>query len=90
VWNGTNITADGNGEIAHQRLGYRPFLATMIDEGLIPPIFSIALAHAYSDESYIAFGGLPPVKTDGTFTSSPMLLVSARRYAWYMHITCDT
>jgi hypothetical protein len=47
----------------------------MIADKLISPVFSIALAPSDSHESYIAFGGLPPVKTHGKFASSPMLLV---------------
>jgi hypothetical protein len=47
----------------------------MIADKLIAPVFSIALAPSDAHESYIAFGGLPPVKTHGKFASSPMLLV---------------
>ncbi|KAF2115273.1 aspartic peptidase domain-containing protein [Lophiotrema nucula] len=45
----------------------------MVSDRLIPPVFSLALGRSNSDESYIAFGGLPPVKVDGNFTSTPLI-----------------
>jgi hypothetical protein len=76
AFNGTNATEDGNGEPAHERIHYSPFFATMVADGLVPAIFSLALGRTSSDEGYIAFGGLPPVEVQGALTSSPMLLVS--------------
>jgi hypothetical protein len=76
VYNGTNSTEDGNGEPAHKKIHYSSFFATMVADGLVAPIFSLALGRTGSDEGYIAFGGLPPVKVQGSWVSSPMLLVS--------------
>jgi hypothetical protein len=76
VFNGTNATKDGNGEPGHEKIHYSSFFATMVADGLVAPIFSLALGRNNSDASYIAFGGLPPINIHGSLTSTPMLLVS--------------
>jgi hypothetical protein len=77
VYPGKNLTnEDANGDPAHAYKPYSSFFNTMITEGLVPPVFSLALARVGTDESYIAFGGLPPVEVEGKLVSTPMLLVS--------------
>lgn len=53
---------------------YSPIITTMIDEGLIPPVFSLALVRNSSD-GYLALGGLPPVDYTEPFASAPVKIV---------------
>jgi hypothetical protein len=61
----------------------------MIADNLITPSFSIALARSDADESYIAFGGFPPIKTHGKWASSPMLLVRTGRRSHFLILMID-
>lgn len=53
---------------------YDPIITTMIKQGLIDPVFSLALERN-SDSGYLALGGLPPVNYTGSFASTPILMV---------------
>jgi hypothetical protein len=78
IYPGTNGTYDD--EPGHEARHYSPFFASLVAEGSVPPIFSLALAANGSGESYIAFGGLPPVEVEGRLVSTPMLLVSKHAF----------
>lgn len=54
---------------------YNPIITTMISDGLIDPVFSLALDRN-SDSGYLALGGLPPVNYTGDFATTPILMVS--------------
>jgi hypothetical protein len=80
VFNGSNATEDNSG-IGQERLPSSSIFATMVADGKMRPIFSVALGRNDSDESYIAFGeGLPPVKASSHFVRTSMLLVSVDTY----------
>lgn len=53
---------------------YNPIITTMIAEGLIDPVFSLALERN-SDNGYLALGGIPPVNSSGPFASTPIQMV---------------
>ncbi|ROV90509.1 hypothetical protein VMCG_09823 [Cytospora schulzeri] len=68
---------------------YDPIITTMIKEGLIEPVFSLALDRN-SDSGYLALGGLPPVNYTGSFASTPILMLEiydepemATQYSFY-------
>lgn len=54
---------------------YDPIVTSMIKQGLIEPVFSLALDRD-SDSGYLALGGLPPVNYTGSFATTPILMVS--------------
>jgi hypothetical protein len=84
VFNGTNATEDNSG-VGHERLPSRTIFATMVEDGKIPPIFTVALGRNDSDESYIALGeSLPPVNLADQFVRTPMLLVSIYLWEWLL------
>lgn len=73
---GTNATEDNSG-VGHERLPSRLIFATMIENGKLPPIFTVALGRNNINGSYIAFGeSLSPVKVIDHFIRTPILLVS--------------
>lgn len=72
---GTNTSADSE----DTQVEYNPIITTLIDEGLIEPIFSLALDRS-SDSGYLALGGLPPVNYTGSFASTPIKIVEI--YDW--------
>lgn len=60
-----------------QWIPYSPIFDTMVSDGLIPDLFSLAILRDVSGPSgYLAFGGLPPVSFKGNFTSTPILLTT--------------
>lgn len=71
AYNGTDPDADS----LETQVEYNPIITTMIDEGLIDPVFSLSLDRN-SDGGYLALGGLPPVNYSGTFATTPILMVS--------------
>lgn len=68
---GTNSSVND----ADKQVPYDPIMTSMIKQGLIEPIFSIALDRD-SGEGYLALGGLPPVNHSGTFARTPILMVN--------------
>lgn len=71
AYQGTNVSAD----TVETEIKYDPIITTMIKQKLIDPVFSLALKRN-SDSGYLALGGLPPVEYTGSFTSTPILMVS--------------
>lgn len=69
-FNGTSDTTDN---FNYTQIEYDPIFTTMSKQG-VPPVFSIAQQRD-TDQGYIAFGGLPPVRTTGPFASTPILIV---------------
>lgn len=67
---GTNTSADSD----DTQVEYNPIITTLINEGLIEPVFSLALDRN-SDSGYLALGGLPPVNYTGSFASTPIKIV---------------
>jgi hypothetical protein len=68
---------DGSDDPTHQ---YDPVFTTMWKQSLTPPLFSIALSREgkEKDESYLAFGGLPPVEVnDATWVKTPIQLLQS-------------
>lgn len=65
---------DPDADTEDSQVVYNPIITTLIDEGLIEPIFSLALDRN-SDDGYLALGGLPPVNYTGSFASTPILMV---------------
>ncbi|PSR97771.1 aspartic peptidase domain-containing protein [Coniella lustricola] len=70
AYEGTNTSADSEDTLAE----YNPIITTMINDGLIDPVFSLALERN-SDSGYLALGGLPPVNTTGPYASTPILKI---------------
>jgi Eukaryotic aspartyl protease len=70
---GTDPSLDGTP--AAPWIPYSPIFDTMVSDGLIPDLFSLAILRDVSGPSgYLAFGGLPPVSFKGNFTNTPILL----------------
>ena len=80
AFKGTNFTLDNQ----DHNLEYDPLFRTMIKQGLVAPLFSLAVMRTNSTEyikphgGYIAFGGLPPVSFDPVFGSTPIQIVCYR------------
>lgn len=72
---GTDPSADSE----DTQVVYNPIITTLIDEGLIEPVFSLALDRN-SDSGYLALGGLPPVNYTGAFATTPIKIVEI--YDW--------
>lgn len=58
-----------------KQVPYDPIMTTMIKQGLIEPVFSLALQRD-SDNGYLALGGLPSGNYTGPFATTPILMVS--------------
>jgi hypothetical protein len=58
----------------------------MWKDGLIPPVFSLAISRPSSNlllpDGYLAFGGLPPVGGTGPYASTPIQSVNVA--TWYI------
>lgn len=53
----------------------------MYKEGLIPPLFSLAILRDISGPSgYLALGGVPPIDFVQDFTSTPILITTIEGY----------
>lgn len=53
----------------------------MYTDGLVSPLFSLAILRNISgDSGYLALGGLPPVNISGDFTSTPILITTIDGY----------
>ena len=61
------------------RLEYDPVLTTMIKQGVMEPMFSLAFERN-GDGGVLALGGVPPVILDSPFASTPILIVSSSNY----------
>jgi hypothetical protein len=76
---GTNPSLDGPPPA--EPIIYSPIFTTMVSDGLVPDLFSLAIERDISGASgYLAFGGLPPVSVDGPFTSTPILATTFSGY----------
>lgn len=71
AYEGTDPDADTEAT----QVEYDPIITTLIKEGLIEPVFSLALDRN-SDSGSLALGGLPPGNYTGSFASTPILMVS--------------
>ncbi|KUI55483.1 hypothetical protein VP1G_02815 [Cytospora mali] len=83
AYEGTNASDDST------QVEYNPIITTLIKDGLIDPVFSLALERN-SDSGYLALGGLPPVNYTGSFASTPILMLEvydepemATQYSFY-------
>ena len=63
-----------NDNVGTQKI-YNPIFTNMYSEGLVPPLFSIALDR--SGGGQLAFGGLPNVAFTPRFASSPLQILTA-------------
>ena len=68
AFSGTDATDDSPAN----NVEYNSIFTTIVNESLSAPTFSLALERAPSAGGYIAFGGLPPISFDQTFTSTPI------------------
>ncbi|GFF40251.1 probable aspartic-type endopeptidase AFUA_3G01220 [Aspergillus udagawae] len=62
---------------------YNPIFATMYEQGLIDPFFSIVMSRNASSGTaagYLALGGLPPIDIKGNFSATPILITDIRGY----------
>ena len=71
AYSGNNPNADSQ---PNQKI-YNPFFTNMYSEGIVPPLFSVALDR--SGGGQLAFGGLPPVNFAQQFASSPFEVLTA-------------
>jgi hypothetical protein len=78
AYNGTNPALDNyNNNTAGGPILYNPIFHTIYNQGLSPPLFSLALERDISGpDGYLALGGLPPVPFVDNFTSTPILLTT--------------
>lgn len=73
----TSAYSDSTG----QQITYDPLFTTMYKEGVIPPLFSLAILRDTSGPSgYLALGGTPPVNYVQEYTSTPILITSIQYY----------
>jgi Eukaryotic aspartyl protease len=60
---------------------YSPIFTTLVTDGLIPNLFSLAIERDVTGQSgYLAFGGLPPVSYTGDFASTPILITNFEQF----------
>jgi aspergillopepsin I len=60
---------------------YSSIFTTLYQDGLIPPLFSLAISRDISGPSgYLALGGLPDVDFTPDFTSTPILITTIAGY----------
>jgi hypothetical protein len=60
---------------------YSPIFNTLYKDGLIPPLFSLAILRDISGPSgYLALGGVPPINFVQDFTSTPILITTIEGY----------
>lgn len=67
---GSDPTVDGNSNVAP----YSPLFTNMYAQGLIAPVFSLAISRDDRVGGLLALGGLPPVKHDSYFVCTPFQL----------------
>jgi len=76
---GTDPTLDNSP--AGEQIVYSPIFHTMVTDGLVPDLFSLAILRDISGPSgYLSLGGLPPLTFNGTFTSTPILITHIDHY----------
>jgi hypothetical protein len=79
AYNGTDPTLDNTA--TGEQIVYNPIFKTMYTDGLVAPLFSLAILRDISgDSGYLALGGLPPVNISGDFTSTPILVTTIEGY----------
>jgi aspergillopepsin I len=79
TYNGTKPSLDNT--VAGMQIIYSPIINTMYTEGLIPPLFSLAILRNVSGPAgYLALGGLPPINFVQNFTSTPILITIITGY----------
>jgi hypothetical protein len=76
-----SLTSAYYGEQDDERLGYltnySPFFTSMVDQGLVDPMFSVAIDR-HSSGGLLAWGGLAPVETlSGVAAYTDLIIVSA-------------
>lgn len=82
---GTNSSVNDN----DKQVPYDPIMSTMVKQGLIEPMFSLALDRS-SGTGYLALGGLPPVNHTGSFATTPILMASCPHYLFKSDSASDT
>ena len=76
---GTN-PANDNSKTGEQ-IVYNPIFTTMYEDGLVAPLFSLAIERDVSGPAgYLALGGVPPVNFTQDFTSTPILITTIEGY----------
>ncbi|KAF4237564.1 hypothetical protein CNMCM8980_004616 [Aspergillus fumigatiaffinis] len=62
---------------------YNPIFATMYEQGLIDPVFSMVMNRNASNATaagYLTLGGLPPIEVKGNFSTTPILITNIKGY----------
>jgi len=60
---------------------YNPIFTTMYTDGLVSPLFSLAILRDLEGPSgYLALGGVPPIDFVQNFTSTPILITTIEYY----------
>ncbi|KAI4197567.1 MAG: hypothetical protein LQ346_002972 [Caloplaca aetnensis] len=67
AYNGTNPRFDGE----YNRVAYNPLFTNMYTQGLVAPVFSLAINRGKGAGGLLALGGLPPVQHSPTFACTP-------------------
>ncbi|KAM3075583.1 hypothetical protein ACMFMG_007720 [Clarireedia jacksonii] len=76
---GTNPEKDNSA--SGKRLIYNPIFTTMYKDGLVAPLFSLAIERDVSGPAgYLALGGVPPVNFTQDFASTPILVTTIEGY----------
>jgi len=73
VYNTTVRALQRPGSPNHRK--YDPIFTNMYKQGLVSPVFSVAMDKR-NQSGYLAFGGLPPVDISADFASTPLRMVS--------------
>ncbi len=73
VFSNTSSSPRIPGSPAHHK--YDPIFTNMYKQGLVPPVFSVAVDKK-NQSGYLAFGGLPPVDISHDFAKTPIRMVS--------------
>jgi len=66
AYSGSDPSQDANA----QKIEYSPIFTSMYTQNLSAPSFSMAIERGNSSGGYIAFGGLPPVTTEGDYAKT--------------------
>lgn len=73
IFNTTDQSQNFAGSPSHSK--YDPIFTSMYKQGLVPPLFSMAMDRS-AQKGWLAFGGLPPVDHGSDYARAPIRIVS--------------
>ncbi|KAI4189755.1 MAG: hypothetical protein L6R41_001238 [Letrouitia leprolyta] len=89
VFNGTDPSMDSESN----SVDYSPLFTSMYSQGLVAPVFSLAIERGAQSGGLLALGGLPPVQHSPYFACAPLqkstLIGQANAEFQYYQITMD-